>query len=86
MVVYKYELNWDFPTTVELPARFEVLDIQEQNGVPVLWALVDPDCDSYMQLKIEAVFTGVPEVGWCYQYIKTLQRINSPLVYHFFSV
>lgn len=86
MVVYKYELNWEAATTLELPAHFEVLDIQEQYGVPVLWALVDPDCASSMQLTIKPIFTGEHGDYWPYQYIKTLQRTDYPLVYHFFSV
>lgn len=85
MVIYKYELNWEFPSTLELHSDYEILDIQEQNGVPVAWVLVDPDT-RYAQVKIAPFFTGMHRTLPWYEHIKTLQRTDSPIVYHFFLV
>ncbi len=40
--VYKYRLTGKYTTTLQLPKQAQILSVQMQEGVPTLWALVDP--------------------------------------------
>jgi hypothetical protein len=43
MEIWKYELSIDSPqTTIPMPLGARILSLQMQDGVPMLWALVDP--------------------------------------------
>ena len=41
--IWKYTFDITDWFTIEMPLGAEMLDVQVQNGAPVLWALVDPD-------------------------------------------
>ena len=55
-VIYKYKLEWKPVQVVKLPLK-RVLTVQIQDGVPCLWALVDPDTPD-VSLTIQVVGTG----------------------------
>ena len=60
--VFKYRLTTP-KTTVEMPAGAEILRIDLQQGVPTIWALVDPDETASVERRFDIVGTGwdVPE-------------------------
>ena len=57
--VYKYQLQTDTvrATSIRASAYFRCMDIQVQDGQPVLWAEVDPEADQ-VEFEMYAVYTG----------------------------
>lgn len=78
--VFKYELTAD-TVDLELPRGAQLLTVQLQNGVPMLWALVD---DSIAPIKrcIGVYGTGHP-VDVPGKYVATFQIDD--LVFHVFD-
>ena len=82
MKIYKYNL---IEGAVEAPI-VEVLDIQLQEGVPVMWALVNEDSSYNKKIEIRLFWTGQEinrEVLNEFEYFKTLQD-DMGLVWHVF--
>ena len=90
MVVYKYPLRTTSTFEVEIPNLMTPLCIKEQDGVPTLWALVNPDIGT-RKYKFWCVYTGEmlpPEL--------TMRSPNAPktlgtviigkMVYHYWYV
>lgn len=81
---------WKFPLvitgeqTVEMPGRAKILTVQVQDGVPCLWAVVDPQVPTRPRI-IECHGTGNPSVkpGADLDHIGTVQM--APFVWHFFE-
>lgn len=83
---------WKFPLkavewqAVEMPARAEILTVQNQNETACLWALVDPTAEKEMR-QIEVFGTGHNiqcDMGLSRKYISTFQ-IEGGLVFHAFE-
>jgi hypothetical protein len=55
--VYKYELRSQ-DASIKLPKGAEILTVQLQNGIPTLWALVDPEN------VLEDRFISTVGTGW----------------------
>ena len=41
--IFKYDLSFENRTFIRMPEDSEIMDIQIQNGKPVMWAMVDPE-------------------------------------------
>ncbi len=80
--IWKYNLNLLRSQKLQLPRIHEMLDIQWQNGGPVLWAMVNPETVS-VPVFIFCLPTGDegPPPEWVH--IATLQ-IPDRTVWHFF--
>jgi hypothetical protein len=76
--VYKYTVT----PSVEMPIGAQILDIQKQNGLITMWALVDPNA-SMEYRRFEVVGTGW-SVGDGLRHIKTSQ--DGEFVWHVFEV
>lgn len=63
MQIVGMKVIWKFPLpmngTIEIPIGAEILDVQMQEGSPVLWAIVDPSAKK-QQMNIYLVGTGQP--------------------------
>lgn len=82
-VVWKYKLGLEKETqSIKMPRWSTILDVQLQDGEPVMWALVDPNASMIERLFIW-VFTGEKSDDWNYDYIGTIQV--GPMVYHLFE-
>ena len=57
MRIFKFRLKSETEQIVRMPAKSEIMDIQMQNGVPVMWALVD-DSSEIIDVKINMYWTG----------------------------
>jgi hypothetical protein len=55
--VYKYQLRGRYTTGLELPPQAQILSVQSQEGIPTLWALVDPQ-EETQQRYFRVVGTG----------------------------
>jgi len=42
LTIYKYPMLSDKYFSLDMPTKAEILSVQEQNGEPQIWALVDP--------------------------------------------
>lgn len=82
MKIYKYNL---MEGAVEAPIM-EILDIQLQDGIPVMWALVNEDSSYNKKIEIRLFWTG-QEISTEdlkeFEYFRTLQDAMG-LVWHVF--
>lgn len=86
-VIYKYDISLEYKTVLKLPTDSVILDLQLQNGKPVLWVMHSDKPLTFMSMDVFYVGTG-----WTLEpedkvdvnrFIKTLQ-MPSGLVWHFF--
>jgi hypothetical protein len=80
---------WKFPieTTdvqdVMMPAGARILCVQVQNGVPCLWAVVEPNnCEARRCIRVFGTGGDAHDQG---DYIGTYQLANGALVLHVFA-
>ena len=90
MIVYKYELplgdlDENNQIVVRMPAGAQLLDVQVQNGSPVIWALVDTS-RRLEPRTFEIVGTGHTLSTPPYRHIATFQMHGGALVFHAFEV
>lgn len=94
-IIWKYELVkrgtitgvMDEITLKNVPTDFKPLNVQIQNGFPVLWALVDPDSEK-RDLKIRTIGTGhdIPYYDSLGEYVGTYQLHGGGLIFHVFTM
>ena len=85
-MIWKFPLNKVSDTEISMPIGAELLTIQTQNDIPILWALVD-DIDTTEIVMIEAFYTGEGvgyDMGTSREYINTIQ-LNNGIVIHYFK-
>lgn len=81
--IHKYPLTIGRIESLDLPERAEVLDVQMQNGRPMMWALVETG--NATELRHFAIFgTGHSLNGPPLRYIATVQE--GPFVWHAFEM
>lgn len=83
MVIYKYPI-YNSGDIISAPF-VKLLDIQYQDGIPMLWAVVDPDRVQDTEVCFNVLGTGWEFEGSPGTYIKTLQD-DYGFVWHFFIV
>jgi hypothetical protein len=76
--IYKYSVT----PSVEMPQGAQILDIQKQQGLITMWALVDPNAPMECR-RFEVVGTGW-SVGDGLHHIKTFQ--DEQFVWHVFEL
>lgn len=85
--IYKYPLKVADRQTISLLKNSQILTIQNQKGIPCLWALVDPDELEFEERVIYTYGTGhkieisEDEIN----YIGTYQLAGGDLVFHVFE-
>jgi hypothetical protein len=80
--IYKYKMEVREKQILRLPKNAHILDVQTQYGVPVLWAVVEPEAP-LVDYKILCVGTGDSIVASDYWYLGTVQM--GTYVWHFFK-
>lgn len=81
-VIWKFPLRSEDTQVVMMPTRAEILTVQMQDGVPTIWALVDPTANRE-QVKIIIVGTGRLFDTRDLHYLGTVQEPIG-LVWHIF--
>jgi len=83
MKIFKYKLSFENKTFVRMPEKSEIMDIQMQDGIPVMWALVDPESREIV-VRINNYGTGmeIHTTTTKNEYLATIQ--NGDLILHFF--
>ena len=84
--IHKYPLALPIKNTrISIPRNAEVLCIKEQDGVPTLWAKVDPNEIVMDMIIFRATGANYPEEEEKIEkYIDTLMYCNASLVFHIF--
>ena len=84
--IWKFELETTDTQSIVMPKGAEILTTQTQNGLPCIWALVDPTEDTEHRI-IDTVGTGNPvSFGeWPREYVGTYQLRQNGLVFHVFA-
>lgn len=83
--IYKYELPVDGGIITIKQCIIKILSIQEQNGIPMMWAIVDPDNEKIEPLEIVAIGTGWELPMGLEDYLGTAQD-EYGFVWHYFSL
>ena len=83
--IYKYELPVDGGIIAIKQCIIKILNIQEQNGIPVMWAIVDPDDEVVEPLKIIAIGTDWELPTGLEDYLGTAQD-EYGFVWHYFTI
>jgi 3-polyprenyl-4-hydroxybenzoate decarboxylase len=83
MKIWKIELKKDRTQLVKMPEKSEIMDIQMQNGKPVMWFLTNPESKE-IEVKINMYGTGweTHESASKDEYLSTVQ--DGDFVWHFF--
>lgn len=86
--IYKYDLEITGQQFVEMPIANEILTIQNQTGIPRIWAIVNLDSPT-TKICIEMFGTGqkLPDIDGMIgrKYLGTFQLMGGGLVYHVFK-
>lgn len=83
--IYKYPVEVADVQTILLPLGAQILTVQEQNGQPYIWAIVNPETDSEPR-RFRLYGTGYNiETDNVLKYIGTFQLLCGRLVFHLFE-
>jgi hypothetical protein len=85
--VYKYPIFMTDLFYLMMPKDAKILTVQDQNGVPCIWAEVDTS-NPEVSREFRLVGTGhpiQPTVGKRLLYIGTFQQFNGTLVFHLYE-
>jgi hypothetical protein len=85
--IYKYPLDGSYHNIIPMHNDAQILCVQVQDGIPCLWALVDP-ATGFSERHFETFGTGhvIPDkIGVYRRYIGTYQLLDGHLVFHVFE-
>lgn len=85
-IVYKYPLGYGERTVLSLPIGAELLHLGLQNGVPTLWALVEPGAPEQQTRVLRFAGTGHPIEEQIIGHIGSVIDAELGLVWHLFEV
>lgn len=85
--IWKFQLNPNDIIFIEMPKNAEILSVQNQKGIPCIWALVDPNAEKEERC-FEIFGTGYTvlcDMGIDRKFIGTFQMYEADLVFHLFE-
>ena len=85
--ICKYQVQVKDSFSIEMPRNAHILDVQLQQEVPYIWAMVDTD-EEVETRNFKVIGTGnpIPEFSKGYGYIGTFQLSGGSLVFHLLEV
>lgn len=85
--IFKYEIPITDEFELELPRGVQILTFQAQYNKPVIWAIIDPEEDTFEKVSFKLFGTGhpIPKDANSFSYIGTAQMANGQLVWHLFK-
>jgi len=84
MTIWKFCLEVTDYQCLDMPRGAHLLSVQTQDGVPQLWAIVDPSAVKENRF-ILTVGTGNPMPAGCGSFLGTYQLYLGKQVYHVFE-
>ena len=87
--IWKFEIPLSLSFTIKMPidAKILCIDVDQKNGCPCIWALVNPE-EAKMKRYFEIYGTGMGiycDMGIDRKYIGTFQLNSGALVFHVFE-
>lgn len=83
--IYKYPLETTHQQLIEMPIGAQIIAVQIQYGIPILWAIVDTDREKEERdIRIYGSGNPIPENHGFYR--GTYQLHEGKLVFHVFEV
>ena len=83
--IWKYNISIEDTFSLELPQGAKILTVQEQQGEPQVWVLVNPD--NKLEIRnFRLVGTGHSIEENRLEYIGTFQVLNGNFVGHLFEI
>jgi hypothetical protein len=76
---------WNDRFELALPAGAEILSVQAQANMPVVWALVDPEAPVKFRKFLLLNTGGIMPENMDYKYLGTYQLNGGGLVFHLFE-
>ncbi len=83
LVIYKYRLPAEQAAEIEIPSGAHILSLQMQEGVPTIWARVNPNAAPVKRI-IYVLPTGLPHDPFDDQYYLGTLQFTGGMVLHFF--
>ena len=83
--IYKYKLPVDGGVITIDDYIVKILDLQAQDGVPTMWAIVDPEIEAAKPIEIIAIGTGWELPVGIDEYLGTVQD-EYGFVWHYFLI
>lgn len=84
--IYKYAIEITDDQDIVMPVGAKILTVQNQNGVPCIWAMVDPNSEKEnVHIRVHDTGHNVPDSDRL-EYIGTFQMCGGSLVFHVFKV
>lgn len=83
--IYKYELPINGGIIKIENAVEQFLEVQEQNGIPMIWAIVDLEVEDVEPIEIIALGTGWEVPSTVDKYLGTAQD-EFGFVWHYFTI
>ena len=84
MNIFKYLIGTHHKQSIEIPSEYHILDIQIQNGFPVLWAMVNPESEkTTLNLIVYGTGWNIVHDTNKYYFVRTVQAQG--FVWHYFA-
>lgn len=87
--IHKFPLSSQDRFKLALPIGAQIIAVQTQRDIPMIWAIVTPNADTEPR-TFEMVGTGHPlpqlATGERRKYLATFQLYGGSLVFHFFEI
>ena len=84
--IYKYRIEATDDQNIEMPVGAKILTVQNQYGIPCIWAMVDTNAEKE-RVHIKVYGTGhTIQDSDRLEYIGTFQMCGGALVFHAFKV
>lgn len=83
--VWKYNINPDDYTSLEIPKDANVLSVGEQFGNVCIWVMVDPSKNKETR-KFRLAGTGHPINELYLSFVGTVQLDGGSMVFHLFEI
>ena len=85
ITIHKYPLEIVDEQQILLPRGYEILNVIEQNGIPVIYAKVDTQETKTKDVWIRIFGTGHPIDSDLYNYLGTISTKGGDLIWHIFT-
>lgn len=85
--IYKYPLTREGPQTISIPEGAEFLSVIEQNNLPVVYFLVDPNQEDW-PVTFQLLGTGQPipeDLPKYFLYLGTVSISDGKLIWHIYA-
>lgn len=86
MTIFKYQFSTNDGFTIQMPAGATVLTVQLQQGIPCIWAKLDPQQPNVARhFRVFGTGHNFVEGAESLRYVGTYQEYGGSLIWHLFE-